>query len=303
MENPFEIKSKKKQKQSISDLGSYVNPSNYQNVSESVEFKQEYHQPSQDDKYYVSPQETRKAIKVVVSFIAIVILGGLVLNIVLPSTNCNENECVVDDEMLTNILENDPQTGLYSQVTDFATGSEIVLTEDNGYKTTDSNDQDVIEYEPYLEIETGLYTVEVISTKTNLELSVLNENYSSYLYFFMSDLVDGDTTYFLSNVLIGDDDYLKVTNYSQGYELRLTPQTKYRQFSEANTPGFYTAGISIDAGDYKLTSTDEDEEVIVFVSTSNDNLVEYSSVDNPNITLKEGDTIVIDNEYTDLKVI
>lgn len=315
--NPFEVKKSKSKKYNqvsanIQNNIVYKNE-NQQNANPNLTVENRNNQNNQEqayhdtnvgtkqvDKYYVSPQQRNQAIRGLVVLVVIFLVSGLsiwglysVASIFLDSGYKEEVNQLVSDDLLTYDSYN-----LYSQDREFVAGESVVLDGSSGYEL-----ESKIDYYGDIDIMAGVYTIEVTSPDTKFELGIIDDNSPSYVNFYMSDKVDGEVTNVLTNIVITKNSVLSVSNYSQDFELTLTPQSEYISFSDEIVPGMYTAGVTIDSGKYQVSSSDSSEEVWVMVIDNNNEMQTYDASSSASFELQDGETLIVDNEYTQITAI
>lgn len=146
-------------------------------------------------------------------------------------------------------------------------------------------------------IEPGVYTA--IYEKGN-DVNLITGGLTTINYKFGSSQTDNIMNE-MYNLTITDKTRLSVEATSD-FSLKFIPQDDYIQFDQTNVvPGVYTAGINIDSGEYELGSKTPEPINIVYQTDETSKIIATDKT--PRLELKEGDSIIIDNEDTIVKAI
>ncbi|WOO89542.1 hypothetical protein R2F61_02225 [Mollicutes bacterium LVI A0078] len=143
-------------------------------------------------------------------------------------------------------------------------------------------------------VEPGVYTVKY---KSGSEVVFGNKKSFRSIGYQIGAERQGTVMNEFHNLAITEGDELFIESEDEDFELEFIPQTEYVQFDSNNIqPGVYVAGQTIDSGKYQFASAN-DEAVVITLQTE-DGVELISSEDYPTFNLKEGYSIVIDDENT-----
>lgn len=142
-------------------------------------------------------------------------------------------------------------------------------------------------------IEPGVYTIKY---KSGEDVVFGDNSGLTVIGYSLGSQAEADTMTEFSNITIPADTELFVEAADE-FDLEFTSQDEYVEFDQTDiTPGVYTAGVNIDAGNFNLGSKTGEPVNITYQTAGKSDVI--STADYQQIELEAGDSIIIDNQDT-----